>query len=543
VLWLNVAVVLLLILVSALFVAAEIALVTLREGQVKGLAERNRRGQRVALLVHDPNRFLAAVQIGVTTSGLLASAFGEATLGQHATAALRRAGLGTRAAGVLGFLGVVLVIAYVTIVLGELVPKRLGLQRPVGTASILGPTLDRISYLFRPVIWLLSRSTDLLVRLLGADPHRSREAITEEELRDLVAAHESLTTDERKLIDEVFASGERHVREVMVPRTEVEFLDASLPVAKAAAVAAGSPHSRFPVVRGSHDDVVGFVHVRDLFAPTGGSRRTRRVGDLARDVALLPSTKKVLAALSELRNEGHHIAVVVDEYGGTAGIVTLEDLIEELIGDIRDEYDASDGDATGHRGGDVEVDGLLNRGDFAESTGVELPDGPYETVAGYIMAALGRVAAAGDEVPAGTSRLTVLDVDGRRIGRVRVTGTGEETDQNAELRDDSSGEPLRSTAPPPPAAADAPGPRSSEWAGGSPGGVESAGGRFGQDAAGVTEPTEGRFPEDPVGATEPTEGRLPEDPARGREPARRRRDGSRTGSVAVTGSRIAPDRR
>jgi putative hemolysin len=422
VIWLNAGIVLLLILIGALFVGTEIALVTLREGQVRGLAEGSRRGQRVARLVHDPNRFLAAVQIGVTTTALLASAFGEATLGEHATSALERAGLGHRLAGVLGFLGVVLVIAYVTIVLGELVPKRLGLQRPVGTATLLGPTLDRIAYLARPVIWLLSRSTDLLVRLLGADPHRSREAITEEELRGLVAAHESLSTDERKLIDEVFASGERQVREVMVPRTEVDFLDAGLPIAKAAAVAAGSSHSRFPVVRGSPDDVVGFVHVRDLFVPPQVTRRSPRVGDLVRDVVLLPATKRVLPALSEMRGQGQHIAVVVDEYGGTAGIVTLEDLIEELIGDIRDEYDPAGGEEDPRRlGGEVEVGGLLNLGDFLEQTGVELPEGPYETVAGYIMATLGRVVEVGDAVETEEARLKVTAVDGRRVARVQVS--------------------------------------------------------------------------------------------------------------------------
>jgi len=448
VIWLNAGIVLLLILIGALFVGTEIALVTLREGQVRGLAEGSRRGQRVARLVHDPNRFLAAVQIGVTTTALLASAFGEATLGEHATSALERAGLGHRLAGVLGFLGVVLVIAYVTIVLGELVPKRLGLQRPVGTATLLGPTLDRIAYLARPVIWLLSRSTDLLVRLLGADPHRSREAITEEELRGLVAAHESLSTDERKLIDEVFASGERQVREVMVPRTEVDFLDAGLPIAKAAAVAAGSSHSRFPVVRGSPDDVVGFVHVRDLFVPPQVARRSPRVGDLVREVVLLPATKRVLPALSEMRGQGQHIAVVVDEYGGTAGIVTLEDLIEELIGEIRDEYDPAgddDGKEPRRHGGEVEVGGLLNLGDFLEQTGVELPEGPYETVAGYIMATLGRVVAVGDAVEVGDSRLTVTAVDGRRVARVQVSPLSAAPDT------DSPPDPPAGLSPDPPA--------------------------------------------------------------------------------------------
>src|SRR6185437_13245691 len=181
----------------------------------------------------------------------------------------------------------------------------------------------------------LSASTDVAVRLLGGDPNVNRERITEDELRDLVTAHESLTRDERALIDEVFEAGERQLREVMVPRTEVEFLDAGWSVTRAVKLASELPHSRYPVVRGSHDEVVGFVHVRDLYGPTGAARRGVKVGDLAREVLQLPATKKVLPSMSEMRSSGDHLAVVVDEYGGTAGIVTLEDLIEELVGEIR----------------------------------------------------------------------------------------------------------------------------------------------------------------------------------------------------------------
>src|SRR5438309_5552871 len=272
-----------------------------------------------------------------------------------------------------------------------------------------------------PVIWLLSASTDVAVRLLGGDPHVNRERITEEELRGLVTAHEALTRDERALIDEVFEAGERQLREVMVPRTEVEFLDAGWSVARAVKLAAAKPHSRFPVVRGSHDEVVGFVHLRDLYGPTGTTRRGAKVGDLAREVLLLPGTKRVLPSLSEMRRSGDHLAVVVDEYGGTAGIVTLEDLIEELIGEIRDEYDVTDDEARVLRGGDVEVDGLLNLDDFAEATGHELPDGPYETVAGCLMSTLGRLPRAGDAVEVDSVRLKVTKLDGRRVARVRVT--------------------------------------------------------------------------------------------------------------------------
>lgn len=419
--WGSVLVVAALIVVEALFVASEMALVTLREGQVRALSERGRRGRHAARLVENPNRFLSAVQIGVTTTALLSSAFGAVTLSGSLAHALRHAGLGHDLANVLGFLVVTLLIAYVTLVVGELAPKRVALQRAESTAYAVGPTLERFARAMRPVIWLLSMSTDVVVRLLGGDPNINREQITEEELRDLVTAHEALTREERRLIDEVFEAGERQLREVMVPRTEVEFLDATWSVTRAVKHAGATPHSRFPIVRGSHDEVVGFVHLRDLYGPTGTTRRGVRVGDLTREVLMLPATKRVLPALSEMRRSGDHLAVVVDEYGGTAGIVTLEDLIEELIGDIRDEYDVEDDDAKRLRGGDLEVDGLLNLDDFGDEVGRELPEGPYETVAGCIVAQLGRLPRLGDAVEIGGLRLKVTKMDGRRVARVRVT--------------------------------------------------------------------------------------------------------------------------
>jgi putative hemolysin len=321
---------------------------------------------------------------------------------------------------VLSLIVITLIISYVAIVVGELVPKRLGLQRAEGTALLLAPFLDRFATLMRPVVWVLSRSTDVVVRALGGDPSAKRDAITEEELRGLVASHESLTKDERKLIDEVFAAGERQLREVMIPRTEVEFLEGSMTVARAAKVTATAPHSRYPVIRSSQDDILGFVHVRDLLIPVAKAR-TMKVSDVTRDVKLLPGTKKVLPSLSEMRREGHHLAMVVDEYGGTAGIVTLEDLIEEVIGDIRDEYDVPGDEALRFRGGEIEADGLLNLDEVEEQTGVRLPEGPYETLAGYVMAALGHVPGVGEAVEADGHRLEVSELDGRRVSRVRVT--------------------------------------------------------------------------------------------------------------------------
>ena len=418
--WVNVALVLVFILIGGVFAATELALVSLREGQAKALAARSKRGARVARLVEDPNRFLAAVQVGVTLAGFLSAAFGAARLAVPVSDLLVDAGMSSGASDTLALVLVTLVISYFSLVFSELAPKRLALQRPEGVSMLFAPALDRIATLSRPVIWLLSKSTDLVVRLLGGDPHSKGEAITEEELRDMVAAHESLTKDERKLIDDVFAAGERQLREVMLPRTEVAFLDAGMTLQRALRETAEQPHSRYPVAGTSQDDVIGFLHVRDLMVPAANARGLR-VADVAREVKMLPASKKVLPAMSEMRREGHHMAIVVDEYGGTAGIVTLEDLIEEVIGDIRDEYDVDEGDPLEIRGGEVEADGLLHLDEVRSVTGVSLPDGPYETLAGYVMATLGHVPRQGEAVEVDGHRLEVSELDGRRIARVRVT--------------------------------------------------------------------------------------------------------------------------
>jgi putative hemolysin len=417
----NIGIVLILILIEGLCVAAEIALVSLRESQVRALAETGRRGAAVAKLVSDPNRFLAAVQIGVTSTALLSSAFGAVTLSGEAKDFLVGHGWSDGVANVVAIVAVTLIITYVTLVMAELAPKRLGLQRAERTAMFFAPPLNRLALLLRPLIWLLSASTDLVVRLFGGDPKASRQPITDEELRGLVAAHESLGSDERRLIDDVFAAGERSIDEVMVPRTEVTFLDGALTVGRAAKEAADSPHSRYPVVGRGHDDVIGFVHIRDLLLPAARHDHDRTVASLAREVKALPGSKHVLEAMSEMRSEGHHMAIVVDEYGGTDGIVTLEDLIEEVIGDIRDEYDEDSTEPRRLAGGDIEVDGLLNLSEIEEIAGLELPDGPYSTLAGFVMAELGRLPQAGDAVEYDGVVLRVVRTEGRRAARVRLT--------------------------------------------------------------------------------------------------------------------------
>ncbi len=410
----NLGLVLLFVLIGGFFAAAEIALVSLREGQIERLSESGRRGRILASLAREPNRFLAAVQVGVTLAGFVSAGFGASQIAPSLAPVFVDWGLSEGVAGVVAFILITVFIAYVSLVVGELVPKRLALQRVESTALAVAAPVELLAKLARPFIWLLSVSTNGLVRLLGGNPQTGREHISGEELRDMVAAHEDLSVEERALIDDVFDAGDRELREVLLPRTEVEFLDASMSIGEAARIVSEAPHSRYPVIRDSADDVIGFVHVRDLLT-LDDTQRDRRLGAIARKVPFFPGSKAVIPALTEMRRRGQHLAIVVDEYGGTAGIVTLEDLVEELVGDIRDEYDEPTTAVAS------EVDGLLNLEDFADRTGVELPEGPYETVAGFVVARLGVLPAVGTSVDTEGCRLTVSAMDGRRIARIRVT--------------------------------------------------------------------------------------------------------------------------
>ena len=417
---LDVIIVLVIVSIGGFFASAEMALVSLREGQVRSLARRGRRGATAARLASDPNRFLASVQIGTTLATLVTGAYGADTLAGLLTDWLVSRHLSHDVAAPLAFAIVTVCITFLTLVFSELAPKRLALQRTVSIAMFAAPTLDVISRLARPVVWLLSVSVNVVVRLLGADPRQGRQAMTEQEVRELVAGTQTLSVDERRIVVEVFDAGKRQIREVLRPRTEVEFLPAGTTVGEAARIAASVPYSRLPVYQGSYDNVVGFVHIRDLLGP-GAPDKAALVDQAVRPVKFLPISKTVLSALSEMRRERVHLAIVVDEYGGTAGIITLEDLVEELIGDIRDEYDSGEAPATKLPQGEVEVDGLLNLDEFAEQTSIRLPEGPYETVAGYVLAALGELPTAGDAVEIPGYTIAVTEMDGRRIARLRVT--------------------------------------------------------------------------------------------------------------------------
>lgn len=417
----DIGIVALLVALGGLFVAAEIALISLRESQIKQMANKGKRGAKVAHLASNPNRLLGAVQICVTVSGFLSAALGAERLGEYVIPWLEDLGLSSSAARAVSLVGLTLVIAYFSLVFGELVPKRLALSRTEPIALLFAGLIDLIAKIFRPVIWLLSHSTNVVVRIFGIDPNEQRTAMSEEELLDLVAGHAALTDEERDIVEEVFNASERQIHEVMVPRTEVDFFDASLTVGKAINLAIEKAHSRYPVVRGSTDEVIGFIHVRDLLdttlVSTGG-----KIQELVRNVMFLPGTKGVLPALTEMRNQRQHLAIVLDEYGGTDGIVTLEDLVECLIGDIRDEYDGDEEEISLEtRTGDFEVDGLVSIEDLLDDSGIEIPEGPYETASGFVMHFLGRIPVTGDVVKVNGIRIAVLTMEGKRAGRLLIS--------------------------------------------------------------------------------------------------------------------------
>jgi putative hemolysin len=409
------------VLLGGVFAGTEIALVSLRESQVKRLTDsKGRRGIWLAQLHQDPNRFLAAVQVGVTLAGFISAGLGASRISPNLTPLFSNL-MSEQAASVTAFILVTIFIAYLSLVLGELVPKRLALQAAEKWAIWLAGPLEALARITRPFIWLLSQSTNLILRLLRVDPNTAREAMSGEELRDLVAAHEELSENERAVIDDVFSAVDKEIKEVMTPRTEVEFVSADIAISEAVKQIEKFPHTLYPVVENSLDDVIGFVSIKQLMA-SDVRNLEMRVRKITKPIQKLPGSVAVLNALAQMRKAKQNMAIVVDEFGGTDGIITLEDLVEELIGDIRDET-ATDLEVIRELDfhGSIEIDGLENLEDFAERTHIEIPDGPYDTVAGFVVAKLGRLPFIGAEIVAEECLFEVLEIDVRRISKLRVT--------------------------------------------------------------------------------------------------------------------------
>ncbi|MBR8745055.1 hemolysin family protein [Nocardiopsis sp. MG754419] len=411
----QIGLVLVLVVVNAVFAGSEIALVTLREGQIRRLEERGPGGRAVARLARDPNRFLATIQIGITLAGFLASATAAVALARPLVEPLGFLG---RYAAPVSIVLVTIVLTFVTLVLGELAPKRIAMQRAEGWALLVARPLDLLAALTRPVVWLLGASTDVVVRLLGADPRAEREEVTEEELREMITSRGDMTPEQRQILDGAFEIRERRLREVLVPRRDVDAVSSGTGAARALARLAERGHSRAPVVRfGDLDEVVGVVHWSDLIG------RDEDVADLAREVPRLPDTLSLSVALRRMTEGRQQLAMVIGESGEVGGIVSLEDLLEELVGDITDETDRDRPEVVRLAGGALRLPGAFPVHDLLD-LGVELtdrPNGAYVTVAGMVLVLLGRIPdGPGDRVDLGGWSATVLAADGRRIDEIRL---------------------------------------------------------------------------------------------------------------------------
>src|ERR687885_666494 len=407
-----------LILLNAFFVAAEYALVTARRTRIQELAEEgNRRARAVQRIVARPPRFIAAMQLGVTLASLGIGALGEQAL-THAFDPL----MATLLAVVLAFL----IITYLHVVVGELVPKGAALRYSEAVALGVSAPVRGFFVLAAPLIWILRRSTELILRALGLEaPGEEREALSEAELRMLLGRateHGEIEQEEQEMLYKVFDFADKEVADVMVPRPEVVALSVDLPTEEALQAVIESPYTRYPVYRNTLDDIVGILHVRNLFSALNDQGFANvRIEELVRPAYIVPETKDLAALLAEFRRTNQHMAVVVDEYGTTAGIATLEDLLEEIVGEIEDEFDLPDESVEQVDEDTIAIDGTFPIDDFNEQFSVELPVEDYHTIAGFVFGQLGRAAQAGDEVSHDGMVFRVEEVEGQRIDKLAVT--------------------------------------------------------------------------------------------------------------------------
>ena len=408
---LEIGVLVALILVNAVFAGSEIALISLREGQLANLETRGKSGKVLASLARDPNRFLSTIQIGITLAGFLAAAFAAVSLAEPLVPYLGFLGRAAEPAALVLVTGA---LTFVTLVIGELAPKRVAMQRAETWGLLVARPLDALARIARPIVWLLGHATDWVVRLMGADPSVHRDQVTEAELRDMIVTQTTFTDQQRTIISGAFEMGARTLQRVLVPRRHVFSLSHDLTAPDALRLLFESGHSRAPVIGGDLDDVLGVVTMRTLFDADGP------LLDRVQPALELPASVRLMDAMRVMQTERQHLAVVVDEHGSVEGIVTLEDLIEELVGEIYDETDPDLVSVVREDDGSILVPGSFPVHDLVDLD-IDAPTGYYSTVAGLILDELGVIpSCSGARATVAGRDFEVVEVDGRVISRVRI---------------------------------------------------------------------------------------------------------------------------
>jgi putative hemolysin len=415
--FLDILIVLLLVFGSAVFVAAEYSLITARRARLEERAGRGGRGAKTALrLMDEPVRFIGLIQVGITVFAILIGAVGEPLLSDFFEPPL--------SAGI-AFVIAFAILTYLSVILGELVPKAVALQRAERIATVLAVPLDVMARFARPIVWLLQVSANSVLRVLRVKPAPAGMiAYTREDIRHSVAAAEDvgeLEQAEEEMLYKVFDFASKEVSAVMVPRPDVVAISADMPPEEALRAVVDSPYTRYPVYRETLDDVLGILHVRDLFAAIHDlGIASVSLESIVRPAYVVPETKDLAALLADFRREKQHIAIVIDEYGDFEGLVTLEDLLEEIVGDIEDEFDLPDTSIERVDETHVRIDGTYTIDDFNEEFHTELEHEDFNTMAGLVFGELGRAPEVGDEVRVDGLLLRVLEIEGSRIGKIEV---------------------------------------------------------------------------------------------------------------------------
>lgn len=417
-------------LLNAFFVGAEFALVRSRRTRLEAMTRSGDRLARFALRASSNiSRVLSASQLGVTLASLGLGWVAEATLGEAFSNLFARLPMGidvplrlTIGAGV-----ALVIVTYLHVVFGELTPKAAALNHPESIARWLAPPLLFFAWLTTPFTWILNRSSGVVLRAFNQKPAGTDESVhSPEELRLLVEQSEEmgqLQSHDAEMIQGIFEFSEKNAREVMTPRTDLVALPVEATLDETLAIVEESGMSRYPVYEETIDDILGVVLAKDLLRVVAARGTTEfALKNIMRPVHVIPGSRKVEDVLSDFKRMKEHLAVVLDEYGGTAGVVTMEDLLEEIVGDILDEYDTPEDAETEIqlRAGETLVDGSAHIGELNEHFGLDIPEDGYTTIGGYIFGVLGRLPSVGDRVMAGGAIFTVREMDGRRIGSLAV---------------------------------------------------------------------------------------------------------------------------
>lgn len=431
--------IILLILLNGIFAASEVSLISLNQTKLENdVNEGKKRAKKILKFVEKPTTFLSTIQIGITLFGFINGYIaGDAYSSSLATFLNNITGISVTILLPIATFLITLVLAYFQVVLGELVPKRLGMKYPEKTAYLMVPMLGLLASIMRPFVWLLTSSANLIGHLFGIDPNESDDQMSEEDIRFLVSASGRkgvIEKDETEMIHNIFEFNDTTVDEIMTHRTELSSIQSNIKFDDLINFIASEPFTRFPVYKDTIDEIIGTIHVKDVLKYLKTKSTNFNLNKILRKPYFVPDSKRTSDLLKEMKSTKNHIAIVIDEYGGTAGIVTMEDLIEEIVGNIFDEYDDVENEIEEVSSDEFIIEGLTNIDDVEEKIHGRLPVDEYETLSGFILGQIGRFPEENEliEFEFENYRYLVLEIDDKVITKVKVTKLTEEELNQAE---------------------------------------------------------------------------------------------------------------